>query len=271
MVVWLEEWLPAVLGPFWQEAGVAFTDSNICEMVCVMVDRRAKRKPNPKQRHSAPGRSGSRSAVAKPAAVYRRRARGVMHDQGHFLPSEDWHEPAGCDDFRVVERGPGQGFCHAVTAHEVRDRLASLPADFVNPLEVVQLSRMTRKKRTFPCYGMQWGPTLYLYPIDVSLVEYYYRPPRPSVVQESTMYGGKWREESPSLWILEWSKASIKDFYLNNILIHELGHLLDTRNTSYVDRERYAEWFAIEYGYKPSRQNLASRGTRRILRRHHAS
>ncbi len=46
--------------------------------------------------------------------------------------------------------------------------------------------------------------------------------------------------------------AAIKDFYLNNILIHELGHLLDERNTSYTDRERYAEWFAIKYGYLPT-------------------
>lgn len=30
-------------------------------------------------------------------------------------------------------------------------------------LQVVQLSRMTRKKKTYPCYGMQWGRALYLY------------------------------------------------------------------------------------------------------------
>ena len=45
----------------------------------------------------------------------------------------------------------------------------------------------------------------------------------------------------------------MRDYYLNNILIHELGHLVDSRNTGYVDRERYAEWFAVEYGYKQSR------------------
>jgi hypothetical protein len=270
MVVWLEGAFQQIPILFWQAAKNAFTDRAVAKW-CVMAVRRSKRNPNPKQRHSAPGNRGRRSGAAKNGAVYRRRARGMAQDHGQFMPTEDWYEPGGGDDFRVVQQDPGQGFRHAVSIEEVRNRLASLPAEFIKPLEVVQLSRMTRKKRTFPCYGMQWGPTLYLYPIDMDLVEHYYRPPRPSVVQESTMFGGKWRQALPGQWILEWSERSIKDFYLNNILIHELGHLLDTRNTSYVDRERYAEWFAIEYGYKPSRKNLATRGTRRILRRHHAS
>jgi hypothetical protein len=65
-----------------------------------------------------------------------------------------------------------------------------------------------------------------------------------------------------------WTESAIRDFYLNNILIHELGHLLDDRNDSYVDRERYAEWFAIRYGQKSRPTPNASH--RRIRRRHHA-
>ena len=64
------------------------------------------------------------------------------------------------------------------------------------------------------------------------------------------MYGGRWREPSQGVWTLHWPEDAIQDFYLNNILIHELGHLLDDRNSSYIDRERYAEWFAIEHGYR---------------------
>ena len=111
---------------------------------------------------------------------------------------------------------------------------------------------MTRKKQSFPCYGMQWGNALYLYPLEESLVEHFYQPPRPSLVNEAQMYGGRWDEPSPGVWTLTWSEQAAQDFYLNNILIHELGHLVDERNTSYIDRERYAEWFAIHYGYRKS-------------------
>jgi hypothetical protein len=44
--------------------------------------------------------------------------------------------------------------------------------------------------------------------------------------------------------------------------------LLDERNTGYVDRERYAEWFALEHGFKRS---AAARRQRRSVRRHHKS
>lgn len=77
---------------------------------------------------------------------------------------------------------------------------------------------------------MQWGTTLYLYPIEESLVEYYSQPPRPSQLNEARMYGGRWVNHGHDGWQLIWTEAAIRDYYLNNILIHELGQLLDNRN-----------------------------------------
>lgn len=190
---------------------------------------------------------------------------------GPGLPPEDWYEPSDLpgDQYRIVEQPAGEGYRHVLTPDEIRERLGKLPPPLLQALEVVQLSRMTRRKRTFPCYGMQWGNSVYLYPIEESLTEYFLRPPRPAELQEASMYGGEWEQEAPDLWVLRWTWDAIRDFYLNNVLIHELGHLVDTRNTRHLDRERYAEWFAIEYGYKPSRAELASRAARRVVRRHH--
>ncbi len=204
-----------------------------------------------------------------------KRARGTGGSKkGPYLPPEDWHEPVGVDgtSFDVVVQDPGDGFQHVVSEQDVRQRLAGLPAQMLEPLEVVQLSRMTRKKRRFPCYGMQWGPTLYLYPVESSLVEVYTRPPKPAQITETKMFGGRWIQDSRSTWQLVWTPQAIRDFYLDNILIHELGHLLDDRNTSYVDRERYAEWFAIEHGYKSiQKRRLARRDGRTPVRRRHHS
>ena len=63
-----------------------------------------------------------------------------------------------------------------VTPEQIRRRLESLPQRFMQGLEFVQLSRMTRKKQSFPCYGMQWGAALYLYPLEKSLEEIFYSP-----------------------------------------------------------------------------------------------
>jgi len=194
-----------------------------------------------------------------------KRTRGTRPKvEAQYVPPEDWYEPHEnrTPDYRFVEQAPGPGYTHVVTAKEVRARLSKLPAAFAETLEVVQFSRMTRKKQSFPCYGMQWGSTIYLYPIEKSLVEHFSIPPRPAVYNEARMYGGKWVQQG-SKWQLVWNSETIRDFYLNNVLIHELGHLLDQRNRSYQDRERYAEWFAIQYGYRPSRHGPTHRGCRK--------
>ena len=220
-------------------------------------------------------RNSRRSTTALPKAIQKsvavaKRSRGFSgQDRGPFIPPEDWYEPheACGDSFEVVVQEPGRGYQHVVTEQEVRQRLSELPARFTAPLQIVQLSRMTRKKRSFPCYGMQWGVAVYLYPIESELVEYFGRPPRPAEYNETRLFGGKWEHHGGSAWRLTWTPATIRDFYLNNVLIHELGHLLDKRNTSYQDRERFAEWFAIEYGYR-SQVKSARKSTPR--RRHRA-
>ncbi len=162
-----------------------------------------------------------------------KRSRGIQRNlELPFIPPEDWHEPVEeAEDYQIIEQPPGAGFRHVLTAQDVRERLAKLPASFLRDLQVVQFSRMTRKKQSFPCYGMQWGTSLYLYPIEENLVERYHAPPTPLQRTEARMYGGVWEQESASSWKLVWSEESVRDFYLNNILIHELGHLVDSRNT----------------------------------------
>ena len=203
------------------------------------------------------------------------RTRGLEKNQKYpFAPPENWYEPTEerSVGYKIIEQAPGPGYVHVVTPHEIRDRLSQLPDSMIEPLETVQLSRMTRKKQSLPCYGMQWGSTLYLYPIEKGFVEYYSRPPRPSQITEAKMFGARWIQGAPDEWRLVWTEPALKDYYLNNILIHELGHLLDDRNNSYVDRERYAEWFAIEHGYKKSeRPKKAEKRRNRRSRRHHGS
>ena len=223
------------------------------------------RVPKP-QKQNRLARARSRGPIVP---LSKRLRGGACDEKLPFAPPEDWHEPhESGGDYRIVVQDPGPGYRHVLTPNEIRRRLSQLPPALLRPLEVVQLSRMTRKKSRFPCYGMQWGPALYLYPIEESLVECYDCPPSPERQIEARMFGGRWQPLGGGRWQLVWTEPAIKDFYLNNILIHELGHLLDDRNTSYTDRERYAEWFAIEYGYRRSRR-LHRATPRTVRRRHH--
>ncbi len=218
--------------------------------------------------------TGQTKGRVRTAARWSPRARrpqaSIQNSREPVAPPEDWHEPTNRNNgYRIVVQDPGPGYCHVVTPEQVRERLTRVPQAFLSGLEVIQFSRMTRKKQSFPCYGMQLGPTLYLYPLEDSLEEWFSAPPRTEIYNESRMYGGRWDEPGPGSWRLTWSKPAIEDFYLNNILIHELGHLVDDRNTAYEARERYAEWFATHYGYRAT-GGQDGRRRPKVRRRHHA-
>jgi hypothetical protein len=181
---------------------------------------------------------------------------------------EIWHQPGDREDYRVLVLDPGKGYRHVVSPDQIRSRLARLPQRFLRGLEVVQLSTMTRKKGHLPCYGLQWGCAIYLYPFCETLEEHFDRPPPQQLVIETRMYGARWDHPESNLWRLIWTESSARDYQLNNILIHELGHMVDTWNSKSVDQERFAEWFAIEFGYRRTGGQQRRRPRRRKRRRH---
>ena len=183
---------------------------------------RLHKRNAPRQQIAQP----KRRELARPVAAYRQRGRNHNEQASDFTAQEDWHDPTDAAETRFIQQTPGEGFLHVVTIKELKDRVAQLPERFTKQLEVVQLSRMTRKRALFPAYGMQWGSNVYLYPIEESLVETYVRPPTPAQLVEAKMFGGKWTEEG-RLWRLSWTAPALKDFYLNNVLIHEIGHVND--------------------------------------------
>ena len=238
---------------------IAFREEPLTRVQPRIISMSRSRRSNASYRHGlarhanalAVGRGARR---IKQSIVGRKQSRGEYRSDLQYLPPEDWHEfDEDRDDCRYIVQEPGDDYAHVVTPEDVQDRLAKLPRRFTNTLRCVQFSRMTRKKRSFPCYGMQWGSTIYLYPLPENLQEYLGRPPKPAQLIEARMFGATWEQQDRKLWSLTWTPEAARDFYLNNILIHELGHLLDDRNRSYADRERFAEWFALEYGYKASR------------------
>lgn len=209
----------------------------------------------PSHANKSRSRSSSHSPVpvSRPAHGYRRRGDIPSQPLHSGIAHDVWHEPTdSVGDVRYIVQPAGQGWIHPVTEAEIRERLLDLPRELVQRLEVVQLSTLTRRRRSFPCYGMQWGVAVYLYPVEQSLIEQYIRPPSPQQLIEARMFGGQWVARGKGAE-LHWTESSIKDFYLNNVLIHEIGHLVDRRNTNARDRERFANWFAIEYGYRPTR------------------
>src|SRR5438874_6231134 len=166
----------------------------------------------------APARNNAARSGRKFVTLGKRARISSATLRGPYWPPERWYEPAEQvrGHFSVVVQSAGRGYRHVVSEEDIRRRLAQLPAWMTKPLQVVQLSQMTRKKRHSPCYGMQWGNAIYLYPIEDSLIESFGQPPKPAQRIEATMYGARWISERGQ-WQLVWTEEAIRDFYLNNV------------------------------------------------------
>src|SRR5262249_37634272 len=145
---------------------------------------------HPRTQHVAK-RSRRVARDLRPVAAFRQRAQHTGIKLEDFSAPERWHDPREGKRVRYLLQPAGKGFVHAVTIDEVRERRTRLPARFPRGLSAVQFSAMTRKRQLFPCYGMQWGSAVYLYPIEETFVETYRRPPTPQQEIEASMYGGR--------------------------------------------------------------------------------
>lgn len=76
--------------------------------------------------------------------------------------------------------------------------------------------------------------------------------PKPSLLHEYQRAGASITPDGQR-WRVQFDAASLRQFYLRDVLMHELGHHVDRGNFAFkTDRkaERLAEWFATENGYK---------------------
>ena len=76
---------------------------------------------------------------------------------------------------------------------------------------------------------------------------YFKRPPKPSELQSYIKAGAKIVSNGKGVTV-QFDTPTLRTFYLRDVLIHELGHHVDSWNSGFADREKYAEWFVREQG-----------------------
>ena len=152
---------------------------------------------------------------------------------------------------------PGRDLVHPVSPEEIRDRIFALPegiqARIRDEVHHICLPHVNVKQEISCCYGLHWGSSVYLYPVHKTGMEMYSNH-NPAALREAAKFGAKlrWLKEE-RMWKCQWTQESIRNFYLENVLLHELGHAIDDRNNSSKEREAYANAFAQKYGNPPKR------------------
>jgi hypothetical protein len=77
------------------------------------------------------------------------------------------------------------------------------------------------------------------------------RRPKPHYLLEYRRAGAEIREDDGDGVEIRFNAASLRKFYLRDVLAHEIGHHVDGRvRRTNRQAEAFADWFATEYGYK---------------------
>jgi hypothetical protein len=120
---------------------------------------------------------------------------------------------------KIIDFEPLEGFIRPCRAKEVEAKLRTCPAEFLKELRAVFILPGTRKQLksyhpSMSFYGHYWRCCIFLHAFPFGRAS------------------------------LTW----LRQFYIRDVLMHELGHHVDIINDSTEKRERFAEQFAKFHG-----------------------
>jgi hypothetical protein len=147
----------------------------------------------------------------------------------------------------IYDRPIAPGFVRPCTPEAVANVLGVIPNAFLHDLTGVFLLGGTTRQRsltTKTTYGMYSRGRIFLcaYPQKL-MTQKWARMPKPSVTKEYTKFGATLVPHGKGGALLTFDESSLRQFYLYDVLLHEVGHHVD-RDDKADNAERFAHWFA---------------------------
>ena len=146
-------------------------------------------------------------------------------------------------------------FVAPIKIHEAQRIVGSMPAEFVRDIDAVVLLGGTSKqcRSEYLRFGVYYSSMIFIHAFPKKRMTTFYKHGlRPNVLDEYRRAGARIEECKPGTRII-FDRQALRDFFLRDVLVHEIGHHIDRHNFSCkTDRkiEGFAEWFATEYGFR---------------------
>ncbi len=148
-------------------------------------------------------------------------------------------------------------FIMPVTTSELTLELGRVPGEYTEGLKGVFLLGGSKKEEKvffsqLSYYGTYWSNCIFIHPYPKKNLERYYKPPpRPHVLNDYKRVGALVKQDHAGGLTVHFTTESLKQFYLRDVFIHEIGHHFDDNySKGQKKREGFADWFATEYGFK---------------------
>jgi hypothetical protein len=155
---------------------------------------------------------------------------------------------------------PSRDFYFPVTTDEVRLTLAKLPVEHTAHLTHIWFQKIKKAdylngetfQGCFICGSGVYLIVLHPFPVD-NRMRFGKIKPDNKIINYYKKYTTDLQKDEKG-WFLKWTKESIKDYYLNDLLLHEIGHSVDSFYKRYwsaagnAKREKFAGNFVAVWG-----------------------
>lgn len=162
--------------------------------------------------------------------------------------------PGANDELPIFIRdNPSRDFYYPADESEIAEHLQRLPAELSQGVTHIWLRRVDRS--TYESGDSYQGMYIYgsgvklivlnAFPRDLRMHFGNRRPSAKAVRQYLTWQPELKSDKALNSWYLQWETEKIKDYFLNSLLLHELGHFNDQYRHDDAKSQNYADMFAI--------------------------
>lgn len=180
-----------------------------------------------------------------------------------FNRQHNLEKPTENDETPIfIKDNPSRDFFFPVTIEEIKEFLNKLPKEHTENLTHIWLRKMTKKEYEkegsiqgcFICGSGVNLIVLYPFPRDLKM-KFGNKKPLKKIIKWYSNYEPELIEENGN-WQLLWTEEKIKKYYLEGLLLHEIGHKVDSIYQRYWSKnykkrgEKFADNFAYYWGDK---------------------
>lgn len=156
-----------------------------------------------------------------------------------------------------IKDNPSRDFYFPVTIEEIKEFINKLPNEQTERITHIWLRKMTNKEyekenSVQGCFICGSGVNLIVlhpFPIDM-IMKFGKKKPANKILKWYSKFEPELNETNEG-WQLKWTYEKIKKYYLEGLLLHEIGHQIDSIYKRYWSKsyKQRAEYFADNYAY----------------------
>jgi hypothetical protein len=175
-----------------------------------------------------------------------------------FSRQHSLQKPNEHDELPIfIKDNPSKDFYFPVNEPEILEKLSQLPNDYRENITHIWLRKVDKEdyknhdsfQGMFICGSRVNLIVLSAFPKDLKMFFGTKKPLKKEIKLYSNWCSDLRFDEKEKVWFLQWDSEKIRDYYLNFLLLHEIGHFVESVYKRFWSKsnERKAENFADNF------------------------